>query len=37
LGRARHVDKVEIRWPSGRKQTIHPSQLDRIYDVEEPR
>ncbi|MGH9608116.1 MAG: CRTAC1 family protein [Bryobacteraceae bacterium] len=37
LGPAAHVDKVEIRWPSGIKQTIYPSKLDRIYNIEEPK
>ncbi|HEX7360007.1 MAG TPA: CRTAC1 family protein [Bryobacteraceae bacterium] len=37
LGRTTHVDKVEVRWPSGIKQTIYPSKLDRIYNIEEPK
>ncbi len=36
LGRATAVDRVEIRWPSGRVQEIRSPELDRIHKIEEP-
>lgn len=36
LGRAVKVDRVEIRWPSGRVQTINSPAVDQIHYVEEP-
>lgn len=36
LGRTKKVDRVEIRWPSGRVQTIDSPTLDRIHYIEEP-
>jgi enediyne biosynthesis protein E4 len=36
LGRTSGVDRVEIRWPSGRVQTIASPGLDQIHSVEEP-
>ncbi|HEX3685340.1 MAG TPA: CRTAC1 family protein [Bryobacteraceae bacterium] len=36
LGRAAAVDRVEIRWPSGRMQTISSPGLDQIHQIEEP-
>jgi len=29
------VDKLEIRWPSGKTQTVEIAALDRIYTIEE--
>ena len=29
------VDKVEIQWPSGKKQVIAVSDVDRIFVVDE--
>lgn len=36
LGRATAVDRVEIRWPSGRKQTVTAPKVDQILKVKEP-
>jgi hypothetical protein len=36
LGKADHVEKVEIRWPSGRVQTLAAPAIDRIHEIEEP-
>ncbi len=35
LGKAPRVDKFEIRWPSGKTQTVEIAALDRIYTIEE--
>ena len=37
LGKSGHLKKVEIRWPSGTRQTLHDITADRILDVDEPR
>jgi hypothetical protein len=36
LGGAAAVDRVEIRWPSGRRQTIEQPAVDRLHHVKEP-
>jgi hypothetical protein len=36
LGDRPHVDRVEIRWPSGRKQVIEKPEINRLHDVAEP-
>jgi hypothetical protein len=36
LGDAQAVDRVVIRWPSGRQQTIDRPQIDRLHRVKEP-
>jgi len=36
LGKASRVDRVEIRWPSGKTQTIAAPELNRIHPVKEP-
>jgi hypothetical protein len=36
LGDATTVDRVVIRWPSGRQQTIEHPQVDRLHHVKEP-
>jgi enediyne biosynthesis protein E4 len=36
LGKAGAVDRVQIRWPSGRVQTISAPGLDRIHKIQEP-
>jgi hypothetical protein len=36
LGDADAVDRVVIRWPSGRQQTIDRPQIDRLHHVMEP-
>ena len=37
LGEAKVADEVEIRWPSGTKQTLKNVDADRILQVAEPR
>jgi hypothetical protein len=36
LGKTSRIDRVEIRWPSGRIQTIASPALDQIHNIEEP-
>ena len=36
LGKASGVDRVEIRWPSGTKQSITRPEPDKIHEVKEP-
>jgi len=36
LGKTSRVEKIEIRWPSGQKQTITTPELNRILKVVEP-
>ena len=36
LGRARDISRVEIRWPSGIKQTLTSPSVDQIHHVREP-
>ena len=36
LGAATAVDRVEIRWPSGRRQTIEQPAVDQLHRVKEP-
>jgi hypothetical protein len=36
LGKTSAVDRVEIRWPSGRVQKIVSPALDKIHEIEEP-
>jgi hypothetical protein len=35
LGAAKVADEIEIRWPSGKKQTLHQVSADRILKVKE--
>ena len=37
LGSNRHIKDMEVRWPSGIKQTLHNLEVDRILTIEEPR
>ena len=37
LGSAKTADEIEIRWPSGTKQTLKNVEADRILRVQEPR
>ena len=37
LGRAAHVDRVEIRWPSGCVQKLTSLESNKIHNIEEPR
>ena len=36
LGKANVVDRVEIRWPSGIKQTLTHPGIDQLHKVKEP-
>jgi len=36
LGEVPIVDTLEIRWPSGRAQTLHQLRVDRLLKLEEP-
>lgn len=36
LGKTARVDRVEIRWPSGKMQTLTAPEVDRIHRVKEP-
>jgi hypothetical protein len=36
LGKAASVDRVEIRWPSGIKQTLTNPRIDEMHKVKEP-
>ncbi len=36
LGKVTQIDKVEIRWPSGQKQTLTAPELNKIHAVKEP-
>jgi enediyne biosynthesis protein E4 len=36
LGAAASVDRAEIRWPSGRRQTIDAPAIDQLHRVREP-
>ena len=37
LGTNQHIKDIEIRWPSGIRQTLHDVAADRILTIEEPR
>jgi hypothetical protein len=37
LGTASSIDKLTIRWPSGREQVIESAAVDRVITVEEPK
>ncbi|MBV8832548.1 MAG: CRTAC1 family protein, partial [Acidobacteriaceae bacterium] len=36
LGKVTRVDKVQIRWPSGKTQTLSSPELNRVHTVQEP-
>jgi hypothetical protein len=36
LGKATKVDRVEILWPSGLRQTLSAPQIDEIHKIKEP-
>ena len=36
LGDARRIDRIEIRWPSGKVQTLEGERPNRIITVTEP-
>jgi hypothetical protein len=37
LGAATTIDKLTIRWPSGREQMLEKASVDRVLTVEEPK
>jgi hypothetical protein len=37
LGAATEVDRVDIRWPSGRRQTLDKPAIGRLHQIREPR
>lgn len=37
LGSNQHIREIDIRWPSGIRQTLHDVAVDRIVTIEEPR
>ena len=37
LGPATVVDKIVVRWPSGREQTLEKQAVDRVLSIEEPK
>jgi hypothetical protein len=37
LGAATAIDKLIVRWPSGREQTLEKLSVDRVLTVEEPK
>jgi hypothetical protein len=37
LGAATQIDKIVVKWPSGREQTIEKQAVDRVLTVEEPK
>jgi hypothetical protein len=36
LGRSAAIDRVAIRWPSGRTQTVVAPAINRLHKIEEP-
>jgi hypothetical protein len=37
LGASARVDRIEIAWPSGTRQTLRDVTADRVVAIEEPR
>ena len=37
LGPAERVDRIEIEWPSGARQTLSGVAADRVVTIDEPR
>ena len=37
LGAATAIDKIIVKWPSGREQTLEKQGVDRVLTVEEPK
>lgn len=37
LGTATVIDKIVVKWPSGREQTLEKQGVDRVLTVEEPK
>jgi enediyne biosynthesis protein E4 len=36
LGKATHIEKVVIRWPSGKVQTLTAPQIGQLHQLKEP-
>lgn len=36
LGSNRHIEEIEIRWPSGARQLVRRPEVDRVLRIEEP-
>jgi hypothetical protein len=36
LGKSDSVDRVEVRWPSGKTQTLAAPELDKLHKIKEP-
>jgi hypothetical protein len=37
IGAATLIDKIVVRWPSGREQTLEKQSVDRVLTIEEPK
>ncbi|WP_109487901.1 CRTAC1 family protein [Occallatibacter savannae] len=37
LGEAATIDRIVVKWPSGREQTLEKQQADRVLTIEEPK
>jgi hypothetical protein len=37
IGAANNIDKLIVRWPSGREQMLEKLAVDRVLTVEEPK
>ncbi len=37
LGEASAIDKIVVKWPSGREQTLEKQGVDRVLTIEEPK
>jgi hypothetical protein len=37
VGPATQIDKIVVKWPSGREQTLEKQAVDRVLTVEEPK
>jgi hypothetical protein len=35
LGKASKIDKLEVHWPDGKKETVELTAVDRVYTIEE--
>jgi len=36
LGSATKIEKLTVKWPSGKEQTLHNLKIDQVLMVEEP-
>jgi hypothetical protein len=37
LGETKAIDKILVKWPSGREQTLENQGVDRVLTIEEPK